>query len=123
MTDARRRLDSGEAGVTLIELLVVLVVVAVGVLALAGVQARSSSDVSSTGRQVRALQLAQARMEVARAAGFASALSDSGAADGFAWRTQVDSAAVGLRRVRVTVSWAQAGRARSLELDNLLAQR
>lgn len=112
-----------ESGVSLIELMIVLVVVAVGVLALSGVQTRSSTDVYKTGRQTRALQLAQERMEIARGAGFALAQSGAGTADGFAWRTVVDSAGIGLNRVVVTVSWTERGRADSLELRNLLAQR
>ena len=66
-----------EAGVTLIEIMVVLVVVSVGVLALSGVQMRSSADVYSTGRHTRALQVAQQKMEIARGGGFALAVSDS----------------------------------------------
>ena len=112
-----------EAGVSLVELMIVLVVVAVGVLALSGVQTRSSTDVYKTGRQTRALQLAQTRMEIARAAGFELAQSDSGASDGFTWQTQVTSAGVGLRGVRVSVTWKERGRADTLELRNLVAQR
>lgn len=124
MTDPRREPVVGrEAGVTLIELMIVLVIVAVGVLALSGVQTRSSTDVYSTGRNTRALQLAQLRMETTRSAGFTLAASDSGSANGFGWQTAVDSVDVGLRRVRVTVSWKDRGRARSLELDNFVAQR
>jgi type IV pilus assembly protein PilV len=112
-----------EAGVTLIELMVALVVIAIGLLALSAVQTRASNDVYATGRETRALQLARTRMELACGSGFAFAASDSGTADGFAWRAVVDSADVGLRRVRVTVSWTELGRARSVELGNLLAQR
>ena len=112
-----------EAGISLVELMVVLVIVGVGVLALSAVQTRSSTDVYSTGRQTRALQLAQTRMELARGAGFALATSESGTSDGFQWQSVVDSAGIGLRRVRISVSWSDQGRARVIELDNLLAQR
>lgn len=112
-----------EAGISLIELMVVLVIVGVGVLALSAVQTRSSTDVYSSGRQTRALQLAQTRMELARGAGFALATSDSGSSDGFQWQSVVDSAGIGLRRVRVSVRWTDHGRATAIELDNLLAQR
>ncbi len=118
-----RFLPADDRGISLVELMVVLVVVAVGVLALSGVQTRSSADVYATGRHARAVQLAQLRMEVARGAGFALAQSDSGTADGFAWRTVVDSAGIGLRRVRVTVAWTDHGAARDVRLNNLLAKR
>ncbi len=120
MTDLRRR---EEAGVTLVELMIVLVIVAIGVLALSAVQTRSSRDVYSTGRHERAMQLAQARMEIARTAGYASAVSDSGTTDGFAWWARVDSANVGLRRVHVTVSWTDHGRSTDAQLYDLLARR
>jgi len=112
-----------EAGISLVELMIVLVIVGIGVLSLSAVQTRSSTDVYATGRQTRALQLAQTRMEVARGAGFALAVSDSGSADGFQWQSVVDSAGIGLRRVRISVSWRDQGRPRAIELDNLLAQR
>jgi Tfp pilus assembly protein PilV len=108
---------------TLVELMVVLVVVAIGVLALSAVQTRSSTDVYATGRSTRALQLAQTRIEIARGAGFALAQSDSGATDGFTWRTLVDSADVGLRRVRVNVAWTEKGRVNAVQLNDLVAQR
>ena len=63
------------------------------------------------------------RSEIARGAGFALAVSDSGTSDGFAWRTAVDSVDVGLRRVNVTVQWSEHGAARSVRLLNLLALR
>jgi prepilin-type N-terminal cleavage/methylation domain-containing protein len=123
MTERRPSSLPRDAGLTLVELMVVLVVVAVGALALSAVQMHSSTDVYSTGRYTRALSLAQTRMEIARGAGFALAQSDSGATDGFAWCTLVDSADVGLRRVRVAVNWTDKGRARSIQLNTLLALR
>ena len=124
MTEQQRRfLPADNSGVSLIELMVVLVVVAIGVLALSAVQTRSSTDVYNTGRHTRALQVAQTRMEIARGAGFALAQSDSGATDGFGWRTVVDSADVGLRRVRVTVAWTDKSGPDAVQLNNLLALR
>jgi len=116
-------LPADNQGISLVELMVVLVVVAIGVLALSGVQTRSSADVYATGRHTRAVQLAQTRMEVARGAGFALAQSDSGTTDGFAWQTVVDSADVGLRRVSVTVAWTDQGAPQTVRLNNLLAMR
>jgi prepilin-type N-terminal cleavage/methylation domain-containing protein len=124
MTESRRHTGPRDQdGISLIELMVVLVIVGVGILALSAVQTRSSTDVYSTGRQTRALQLAQTRMELARGAGFALAQSDSGSADGFQWQSVVDSAGIGLRRVRISVTWSDHGRPTAIELDNLLAQR
>jgi prepilin-type N-terminal cleavage/methylation domain-containing protein len=111
------------AGVTLIELMFVLVIIAVGILALSGVQTRSSTDVYSTGRRTRAVAVAQTQMEIARGLGFALATPDSGQTDGFDWRTDVDSLDVGLHRLRVTVSWTERETPSSVQFTNLLSTR
>lgn len=123
MTEQRSRALPGDAGMTLVEMMVVLVILAIGVLALSAVQLRSSTDVFSTGRHTRALMVAQTRVEIARSAGYLLAVSDSGTTDGFAWRALVDSSDVGLRRVRVSVNWTDKGRARSIQLNDLVALR
>ena len=122
----RRRLPrDAERGVTLVELMVVLVIIAVGVLALSGVQTHSSTDVYATGRRTRALALAENQMEVARGMGYVGAVSDSGASDVYNWFTVVDSTGLpaGLHRIRVTVNWTEAGNARSVQLIDLVSTR
>lgn len=113
----------GSAGVTLIELMIVLVVIAVGILALSGVQTRSSTDVYTTGRRTRALAVAQTQIEVARGLGYTGAVADSGFTDGFAWKTVVDVPSIELKRLTVTVSWAEKGTPDSLQLLDLLSAR
>ena len=110
-------------GVTLVELMVVLVIVAIGFLTLRGVQTRSSRDVTATGFRSRALGVGQVQMEIARAAGFNGAQTDSGAADAFNWRTDVEPVSPGLNRVRVTVTWTEEVTARSLQLNSLVSAR
>jgi len=116
-------LKQDNAGVTLIELMVVLVIFAIGFLALMAVQTASSSDVTATGLQTRALSVGQAQMEQVRSAGFAAAQADSGITGPFTWITDVESAGIGLNQVTVTVSWNVRGIDRSLELTNLLSLR
>lgn len=113
----------GEAGFSLVELMVVLVFISIGILALSSVQLTSFTDVYATGRHTRALDLAQTRMETARAVGYTSAQSDSGAVDGFAWLCLVDSGGVALKRVATTVSWVDKGRTRSVRLMSLISAR
>jgi Tfp pilus assembly protein PilV len=116
--------------VTLVELMVVLVVVGVGILALSGVQTRSSTDVYSTGRRTRAIEVAQTQMEVARSLGYTLAAPDSGQTDLFNWRTDVDSVDVsgvplpiGLHRLTVTVSWTESNTPDSVRFYNLVSDR
>ena len=124
MTDLPgRRPRAGCEGVTLVELMVVLVIIAIGLLALSGVQTRSSRDVDATGRSSRALNLAENRMEVVRAAGFTQAQSDSGVSAVFTWNAQVTAVDPYLKRVTVTVSWLEKGEARSVQLNNLVSSR
>ncbi len=113
----------GEGGFSLVELMVVLVFISIGVLALSSVQVTSFTDVYATGRYTRALDLAQTRMETARAVGYSLAQSDSGSVDGFTWLCLVDSGGVALKRVTTTVSWTDKRGARSVRLMNLISAR
>jgi len=123
MTDRTVNRRSAEAGFTLIELMVTLVLISIGILALSGVQTRSSSDVYDTGRHERALALAQEQIEVARAAGYALAASTAGTSGGFAWATQVDTVSADMKQVAVTVTWNDRTRVRNLQLQTLLSER
>ena len=108
---------------TLVELMVALVVITIGILALSAAQTRSSVHVYAAGRNTRALELAQERLETVRAGGFAAAVRDSGTTDGFAWLVGVDSLSVDLRHVLVTVSWTEHAVPQTLRLDDLLSDR
>jgi prepilin-type N-terminal cleavage/methylation domain-containing protein len=124
MTDPTRTTPAPDAaGFTLVELMLTLVIIAIGVLALSGVQTKSSHDVYSTGRHERALALAQERIELARATGYAVVAADSGQSGVFAWNTQVDSIALDLKQVGVTVSWTENASPRSLRLLTLMSAR
>jgi len=123
MTERAAIRRSAAAGFTLIELMVTLVMISIGILALSGVQTRSSSSVYDTGRQERGLALAQEQIEVARAAGYALAASATGTTGAFTWATQVDSISVDMKQVAVTVTWKDRSSARNLQLQTLLSAR
>ncbi len=112
-----------EAGFTLIELMVALVIIAIGVMTLSGVQTTSSRDVYSTGRRTRALALAEERIEIARSAGYTNAVSDSGQVGPLNWVTHINTADVELKRASVVVSWTEQNRPDSVQLVTLLALR
>lgn len=124
MTSAPATRISHEAGgFTLVELLVALVVIAIGVIALSGVQTRSSRDVYSTGLQTRAIALAENHLETTRSVGYSAAASTSGQDGVFQWATQVDSVAFELKRVGVTVTWNEQARTQTIQLQTLLSAR
>jgi type IV pilus assembly protein PilV len=111
------------AGFTLIEIMVALVIIAIGVIALSGVQTRSSNDVYATGRSTRALALAQQHIEMLRAGGYVAAVSDSGQDGVFTWTAHVDSAAVDLKSIDVAVTWPEQLQSRTVRLTTLLSTR
>jgi type IV pilus modification protein PilV len=113
----------GVDGFTLIELMIALVVITIGILALSGVQTRSSRDVYSTGRQTQALAIAEDRVERIRSVGYAAAVTDSGTTNGFTWSARVDSAALELKRIDVSVRWQDHLQTRSVRLRTLLSLR
>lgn len=124
MIDRKDRIVKNDAaGFTLVELMIALVVIAIGVMALSGVQTRSSRDVYATGRSTRALALAQQRIEIKRAGGYAAAVTDSGQQDNFQWIAQVDSAGIDLKSIDVTVTWPEQMQTQSVRLTTLISAR
>jgi type IV pilus assembly protein PilV len=124
MTDAtRNRPEPGADGFTLVELMIALVVIAIGIIALSGVQTKSSRDVYSTGRQTRALATAEDRVERIRSIGYTAAVSDSGQDGVFNWTARVDSAGLELKRIAVTVTWPEQAQVRQVRLTTLLSAR
>lgn len=123
-TEPRRAAPlNSSAGVTIIELMVVLVLVAVGILALSGIQTHSTTDVYTVGRRSTALAVAQTQMESKRALGYTLAVSDTGSTGIYNWTSVVDSVGPGLSRITVTVSWSVDSVADSVKLYNLLSAR
>jgi Tfp pilus assembly protein PilV len=111
------------AGVSIVELMVVLVLVAVGILALSGIQTHSTTDVYATGRRTSALSVAQTQMESKRALGYTQAVSDTGSSGIYNWTSVVDSVGPGLSRITVSVKWTADNVPDSLQLFNLVSAR
>lgn len=112
-----------EGGFTLVELMIALVIIAIGLMALSAVQTRSSRDVYRTGRGSTALAIAQEHLEAERSLGYNIAVSDTGQTGVYQWISQVDSLSPDLKQLTVTVSWAEDGVARSLQIQSLLSDR
>jgi len=120
---ARHKPVPDEGGFTLVEVMIALVVIAIGIMALSGVQTRSSTDVYETGRTSRALALAQERLETIRAVGYTAAASDSGQQEVFNWMARVDSVGLDLKSIDVTVTWPEQQQTRNVRLTTLLSAR
>jgi len=112
-----------EAGFTLVELMVVIVFIAIGVLALSGVQTHSYKDVYTTGRRTRALELAKQQAEIARTDGYLNAVPDSGQVGVYSWHTAVDSVGIGFVQVTVNVDWNESGSPQQVQIVDLLSAR
>jgi Tfp pilus assembly protein PilV len=112
-----------ETGFTLVELMIVIVFVAVGVLALSGIQTHSYKDVYTTGRRTRALELAKTQAEISRSDGYLNASPDSGQVGIYTWNTAVDSVGVGFLRVTVNVNWNESGNPQNVQIVDLLSAR
>jgi prepilin-type N-terminal cleavage/methylation domain-containing protein len=125
-TERRAAPRHSNAGVTIIELMVVLVLVAVGILALSGIQTHSTTDVYTVGRRSTALAVAETQMESKRALGYTQAVSDTGSTGIYSWTSVVDTvgpASQGLNRITVTVNWSVNGVPDSVQLYNLVSAR
>ncbi len=121
--DRQHTRANGERGFSLVELMVVLVVLAIGLLPLAFVQTRAQQEVVDSGRQTKALALAQLQMETAKSQGFGVAVADSGAVGNYQWIQDVQNVSFGLDQVSVTVNWTERGRPMSITVINRVSMR
>lgn len=110
-------------GFSLVELMVVMVILTIGLIPLAFIQTRSQQNISDSGRSTEALALAQLRMESVKALGFGNAAPDSGAVDNYQWFADVQPAGARLEQVTVLVTWNEHGRARNVQIVNMMAER
>ncbi|MGH7741694.1 MAG: hypothetical protein ACRENS_06695 [Candidatus Eiseniibacteriota bacterium] len=123
---SRPALRHPSAGITVIELMVVLVMVAVGILALSGIQTHSEKDVYATSRRAGALSVAQTQMESKRAMGYSLAVSDTGQTAFYNWISVVDTVGAPgnqLNRITVTVTWQEGAVTDSVILVNMVSGR
>lgn len=111
------------AGISMIEVLMVLVVISIGILAIAGIQTHSSSDVYATGRRSTALAVAETQMETTRALGYSQAVSAAGATGIYNWTSVVAPAGTELSQITVTVKWTVKGVPDSIKLYDLISNR
>ena len=116
-------------GFTLIELLLTMVILSVGLLALAGLQVTSVRSNAMAKRQTAAVALAEAKLEAIKDTPYANVQSESAATvtvGSLTFTRQVtvtaNSPVANTKTVQVTVSWTQGTTSRSVPVSTILYQ-
>lgn len=116
-------LRNAAGGFSLIELMVVLVILAVGLLPLAFVQARSARNVVESGSYTQAVQLAQLQLESAKSLGFGNVQAGTATVGNYTWTSTVQNVSFGLDQVSVRVTWDEKGVTRTVTVVDMLSMR
>ncbi len=126
---SRRARRTRRRGFTLVEMMVAILLLGVGMMALAALTTTvTRANVQSSSRTV-ASSLAQERMERFRTEPYATiaAGNDARMVDGVAysrtWTVATNDPAPGLKTVSVTVSWSTRGKPHSSTLTTILGSR
>jgi Tfp pilus assembly protein PilV len=118
----RRLAGRPPSAFTVVEVLAALVVVAVGLLAMAGTSALSLRTAMAAARERRAVQRALTRLAILSAAGCGRAASGAldAPAEGMRERWVVTTPRAGVVMMDEWVEWQGGGRPRSLLLESAL---
>jgi prepilin-type N-terminal cleavage/methylation domain-containing protein len=116
---------SNDQGMTLVEILVAITVLCVGLLAVAILFPRSSTNIDYGGNISQATALAQEKIEELRNTDFNSITGGNDSPTGYTrtWTVaDAGSPPFRLRTVTVTVSWAAPGRPANVVLQTFIAE-
>lgn len=119
--EARPSLDVARRGFTVVEVLLALIIVAVGLLGVAGTSAIALRASSAASREQSAIARARTRLALLESAGCGSAASgERQLAPGLRERWSVAPILNGARLVEVSADWTDVGRRRTLSLRSAL---
>ena len=107
-------------GITVVEVLVALVLVSVGLLAMAGTSALAFRTATSASRERLAVRQADRRLSRLTAAGCASATAGTDSAHGMRERWSMADSLGGVASVEASVEWQAGARRRVLTLRSAL---
>ncbi len=126
-----------QEGFTLVELMIAVAILAIGLLALAGLQVTAIRGNLSSKGQTTAVMLAEAKMEEFKNTAFSSLsnvtnqadsnnpLNESGQSGGRYnryWTIQNYAGSSNMKQITVTVSWTETIGSRSISLDTVVAK-
>lgn len=118
-----------ERGFTFIEVLVALVILAIGILALAELQFTSLKGNSSSKATTSAVSVAEKKMEEIRNAGYTNIAAEAPTqvtASGMTFTREVqvttNSPMTNAKTVTVTVSWVEGSMTRTIPMASIFAQ-
>ena len=107
-------------GITVVEVIVALVLVAVGLLAIAGTSALAFRTATSASRERLAVRQADRRLARLTAAGCASATAGTDSAAGMRERWSMADSLGGVASIEASVAWQAGARRRVLTLRSAL---
>ena len=123
------RVAGDEAGFTLIEMMITLVILSVGLMALAGLQVAAIKGNASAKRMTAATALADAKLEALKDTPYANLQSESStavAAAGLNFTRQVtvtpNSPTPATTTVRVVVTWTEGAKSYTVPLSTIISR-
>jgi type IV pilus assembly protein PilV len=118
-----------EQGFTFVEVMVALVILAIGILALAELQFTSLKGNSSSKATTAAVAVAETKMEEIRSAGYTNIAAEAPTqvtASGLTFTREVqvttNSPMTNAKTVTVTVSWVEGSMTRTIPMASIFAQ-
>jgi type IV pilus assembly protein PilV len=125
----KTRRTRGEAGFSFIDVMMALVILTIGVLALADLQAATLKRGISSQRLISAITVAEQKIEVIKKTPYANIVAEPPTqvtASGMTYTRQVtvanDSPLVNTKTVTVTVTWSDGSRNHTVPTATIIAQ-
>lgn len=116
---------NGSDGFTLIEALIALLVLSVGLLAIAVMQIDAIKGNSQASHITEATALIEEKLEGYKSVAYAQIQDEQGNEDIYQWVTtvQVDTPATNLKTVTVNVTWPSGNRSHSLSFGTIIGRQ
>ena len=117
--------NDGCAGFTLIEVMMAIVILSVGMLAIAGMQINAIKGNSQASKITMATALIEEKLDGYKSMPYAAIKDEEGTRDGFLdWKTSVaaNTPANGLKSITVSVSWNDGGKPYNISFGTIVSK-